>query len=72
MDKRMKAIKQIATSYGFKLYSERKHLKWMHPSGAKVTTGFTISDRRAHLNIKREFKLALIRHEQHQQTQGCS
>ena len=72
MDKRLKAIKEIAAHYGFTLYSDRKHLKWMHPSGAKVTTGYTISDRRAHLNIKREFKLALTRHEKHASRQRCA
>lgn len=69
MDKRFKQLKAIADRHGFVLYCRKRHLKWCHPSGAKVTTGFTVSDRRAHRNIDNQFKRTLA---QHEQTHDCT
>ena len=64
MDKRFKALKAIADSHGFVLYSQKRHLKWCHPCGAKVTTGMTISDRRAHRNIDNQFRRTLATYQE--------
>ena len=64
MDKRFKALKAIADRHGFVLYSQKRHLKWRHPCGAKVTTGMTVSDHRAHRNIDNQFRKTLELHQE--------
>jgi hypothetical protein len=52
-------ILPIATRYEF-TEKRRKggHRVWVNAAGATVTTGSTLSDRRALLNIERDFRRA--------------
>ena len=60
---RRDTIAPIAAKYGFVQVRHTRHRIWQHPSGAVATTGSTLSDCRALLNIEKQFKLALRQHE---------
>jgi hypothetical protein len=52
-------IAPIMARYGFTEKRSKRHRIWQHPSGATITTGSTISDRRALANIERDCRRAL-------------
>jgi predicted RNA binding protein YcfA (HicA-like mRNA interferase family) len=54
-------IIEIAARFGFMEHRRKRHRIWKHPSGIVVTTGSTLSDRRALLNIEKQFRRALMR-----------
>jgi hypothetical protein len=57
---RFKEIKAIAVEFNFTLHREGKHYIWKSPSGALVTTGKTLSDRKALKNIRSMFRRASV------------
>ena len=56
---RRDTIAPIAAKFGFVEVRHTRHRIWQHPSGATVTTGSTLSDRRALLNIEKQFRRSL-------------
>jgi hypothetical protein len=52
-------IAPIMARHGFIEVRRTRHRIWQHPSGAVVTTGSTISDHRALMNIERDCRRAL-------------
>jgi hypothetical protein len=52
-------VLSLAAHYGYSEHRSKRHRVWKHPSGAVVTTGSTISDHRALMNIERDFRRAL-------------
>jgi hypothetical protein len=52
-------IAPIAAKFGFVEVRHTRHRIWQHPSGAVVTTGSTLSDRRALMNIEKQFRRSL-------------
>ena len=59
MNKRKRTLTLLAKRHGYTLHSQQNHYKWKHPSGAIVTTGRTISDRRGLRNVEKEFRRQL-------------
>ncbi len=55
----MNDIIGLCEKHGFSLKRSRKHLVFVHPSGAHLTTSKTASDNRALRNIERDIKRLL-------------